>query len=105
MIPQVIQKLSGDRIYKIIWNGYVSSSVSGMTKVPRKATALKRWIVIESRCKRKLASRVSPVMRVRLSPLGDTKIARKENIAHLERLRFFQVRHNNECAAEHDGGQ
>jgi len=49
MIPQVIQKLSRDRIYKIFWNGYVSSSVSGMMKVPRKASALKRWIVIESR--------------------------------------------------------
>ena len=32
MIPQVIHKLSGDRIYKILWNSYVFSSVSGMMK-------------------------------------------------------------------------
>src|SRR6218665_3468533 len=44
-----------------------------MTKVPRKATALKRCTVIESRWNRKLASRVSPVMRVRLRPRSDIK--------------------------------
>jgi len=73
VISQVIQKLSGDRKNKILWNGYVSSSVSGMTMVPRKARALKRWIVIEIRWKIKLASRASPVMWVRLCPRSDMK--------------------------------
>lgn len=42
---QVIKKLSGNR--KIgMWNRYVSSNSGIITKVPRKATTLKRWMMM-----------------------------------------------------------
>src|SRR6218665_3669603 len=42
--------------------------VSGSPKVPRKATALKRWIVVDRCWKRNAVSLISPVFRVRRLP-------------------------------------
>src|SRR6218665_3933653 len=75
--PKVRPALQGIRVrhirvslcHRIIESNTATRSVvSGSPKVPRKATALKRWMVVDRRWKRNAVPLISPVFRVRRLP-------------------------------------